>query len=65
MVGLRELDNPVWLGEWQWTKKHAVNDGENRGVCANAQSEGEYGNGRKAGIFPEHARGISQVLPDG
>src|SRR6266566_1870747 len=53
----------IGSGIGQRPKKHGINHGENGGVRAHAESDGEHDNGGKAGVFAEHARTEAQVLP--
>ena len=46
-------------------KDKTIHYTEKSRVHSHAQGEGQHGNGSKAEILPEHANGISQVLPDG
>src|SRR6267378_2501486 len=48
-------DEAVWLRIGQGAEENGVNDGENRGIRANAESEGEYRDGREAGAALQHA----------
>jgi hypothetical protein len=44
------------------TEKDAIHDGEDGGVRADTESEGEYSDGGEAGGFAHHAEGIVGVL---
>ena len=61
-VLLVDGDELAGLCVGQWIEEHAVDDGEERGIGADAESQGEQGDGRKAWRFEEHAQGITQVL---
>src|SRR6266446_443050 len=50
-----------WIG--QRPKKHGINQGENGGIRAHAESDREHNNSSEAGVFAEHARTEAQVLP--
>jgi len=52
---LPKADEAVWLRIGQGAEENGVNDGENRGIRANAESEGEYRDGREAGAALQHA----------
>jgi len=52
---LPNADEAVWLRIGQGAEENGVNDGENRGIRANAESEGEYRDGREAGAALQHA----------
>ena len=49
----------------QRKKQHGVNDGENRGVGADAQRKREDSDNGEAGILPQHARAETQILQQG
>src|SRR6266404_1983969 len=47
---------------WQRAHQHAVDDTEDRGVCADAERQRQHRNEGKAGIAHENARAIAGVL---
>ena len=49
----------------QIAKEHGVDQGENRGVGANAEGENEDGDGSEARRFAQHPQGVAQVLNQG
>ena len=53
----------VRFGEWKRIEEYTVDDGEEGGVGADAQSESEDGDGGEAGILEEHAHAVADVLP--
>jgi hypothetical protein len=50
----------IWVG--QRIEDDSVDDGEERGIGADAEGQGEDGDGGEAGGFEEHAQGVTQVL---
>ena len=52
---------PVRLAERQRPQQHGVDDGEDRGVGADAEGQGEHGHGREARPGQEDADRVSEV----
>ena len=64
-LGLKHVEKLLcsWVGKR--LQEHGVNDAENGGVGADAESECEDGNDGEAGRLAEHANGEAEVLPAG
>ena len=62
IVLLKKDHQLILLGEGQRPKEHAVNDAEDGGVGADAESESEDGDDGEAGAFDEEAEGEADVL---
>src|SRR6266508_1600545 len=45
-------------------QKQRIDDAEDRGVCANAERQGQYSNQREAGILEQHSQAIPQILKE-
>ena len=45
-------------------QEDAVDDAEDRGICADAERQGEHGDGRECGAFRQHSGAENQVLPE-
>src|SRR5438876_8556674 len=43
-------------------KQQGVDEGENRGVCADAEPQGQHGNGGEARIFQERSKGVAKIF---
>ena len=56
-------DDAVGLVVGQRGQQRSVNDAEDGGVGANAEREGENGDRREAGIFPEQTQAEKEVAP--
>jgi hypothetical protein len=54
--------NLIRVAEGQRAEKYGVDDGENRGVCANAQGHGGDGDGCETRILSQHAEREAEVL---
>src|SRR5580658_1210876 len=65
LVAFDELDDAIRLGKWQGTKKDAVDDSEDRRVCADAEREGQYSDDRKGWGFCQNTQSVTKVLPKG
>src|SRR5271170_6053968 len=50
------------ITEGQRTQKLGINDRENRGVRADAQSQSEDSDGGESGIFRQHANAVANIL---
>jgi hypothetical protein len=61
---LRDRDEFVRIGRRQIAKEHAVQDGENAGVDADAQGERDYRNDGKQRVLAESAQAVANVLPE-
>src|SRR5205823_14859875 len=47
---------------WYGSQEHGVDEAEDRGVGADAEGEGEHGDGGEAGGLAKHAQSVTQVL---
>ncbi len=63
-VGFGELDNAIRFGKRQRAEEDAVDDGEDRGVCADAECEGQDGNDSKGWGFCQYTQAVPKVLPE-
>ena len=59
-----DADQLFRLGKGERPEQHRVNHAENCGVGADAEGEREYGDDGEAGIFPQHARAVADVLKE-
>ena len=50
------------VGIGERVEQHAVDDGEERGVRADAEREGEHGGRREAGRLEQHANRVAQIV---
>ncbi len=60
-----EKDELLGIFDGKEAQEDLIEEGENGGVCADAESQGEDGYGGKAGSADEHAEGIFQVAKGG
>src|SRR5260370_13014145 len=60
-----EQDELLRILDGEEPQQDLVEKGENGGVRADAESQGQYGNGREAGDAHEHAEWVLQVPKDG
>src|SRR6266581_3651987 len=60
-----EQDELLRILDGEEPQQDLVEKGENGGVRADAESQGQYGNGREAGSAHEHAECVLQVAKDG
>ena len=58
-------DQPAGLRIGQRTQQHRVHHAENRGRGADSQRQAGYRRGGEAGILPQHAKPVSNVLREG
>jgi hypothetical protein len=61
---MREAHELVRILERQWLEEYAVDDAEDRGAGADAESEGERGCDRESAMLDQCASGVAQILPD-
>ena len=59
-----DADQALGLMERQRLQQHAVHHAEDRRIGADPQREREGGQRREAGLLPQHARGVAQILPE-
>jgi hypothetical protein len=59
-----EVGEACGIFERQRTKEHGVDDRKDGSVGADADSQGEDGDGGKAGGFSEHADAVAKVLSE-
>jgi len=55
-------DELIGLRVRKWSEKHTVDHGENGGIGADAQGEGEHRDGDEAWGFPQHAEAEAYIL---
>src|SRR5713226_8130227 len=60
-----EKDELLGIFDGKEAQEDLIEEGENGGVCADAERQGEDGYGGKAGSADEHAEGIFQVAKGG
>src|SRR5258708_22299669 len=60
-----EQDELLGILDGEEAQQDLVEEGENGGVGADAESQGQDGHGGKAGSAREHAEGVLQVAQDG
>src|SRR5271167_1346015 len=65
LITFHELDKAIRLGKRERAEEDAVDDGEDGGVRANAQSQGQYRDQSERWGFCQHAQAVSKVLPEG
>src|SRR5258708_17677507 len=53
------------MRKWEGAEKDGVDDGEDGGIGADAESEGEHGDGGEAWSLAEHPQPESEVLKKG
>src|SRR5207245_11002116 len=65
-AGLRwrviKLYERVRLVKWQRAQQDRIDHAEDRGIRADAEGEGEHGDGRESGILAQHAQAEAQIL---
>src|SRR5207245_11562148 len=54
----------VGIRERQRIEEHTVDDGEERGVRADAQGQRQNSDRREAGILSQHAQSVADILPE-
>jgi hypothetical protein len=52
------------IGVAEGAKQYGADDGEERGIGADAEGDGEYDGRSEAGAFGDHAGGEAKVLPE-
>jgi hypothetical protein len=57
-----DLDEAVSIAEREWLKKDGMDDAEDCGVGANAESHDEDGDSREPGAFEQVPAGEFQIL---
>ena len=62
VAAVEQLDEAARLPVGQRPQQHAVDDGEDRRIRADAERQRQRGDGREAGLTAEHARGVPDVL---
>src|SRR6266849_5198154 len=60
-----EQDELLGFLDGKEAQQDLVEEGENGGVCADAESQGQDGYGGEAGSAGEHAKGVLEVAKDG
>ena len=61
-AAVEQHDQPIGIVIRQRPQQHAVDDGEDGGVGADAERERQHGDEREAGLPAQHARGVAKVL---
>ena len=61
-VTRRDVDEFGGTRKWKRAEEDGVDDAKDRGVGANAQGQGQDGNGGEGRIFAEHAQTEADVL---
>ena len=62
---MKQLDQPAGLAKRQRPQQHAIDDGKNGGVGADAERERQDGDEGKPGLAPQHTAGVADVLKQG
>ena len=65
VVGLNEQDEAIGFGEGERAKEQAVDDGEDGGVRADAERQGEDRDGGEARRLSQGPKTEAEVLPQG
>jgi len=59
-----QIYKAIWLVIRQRPEQRGVDDAENRSVRADSERQRQRGDQREAGMFQQHSRSVSQVLPE-
>src|SRR6266446_5390184 len=60
-----ESHEALGIGVRKRAQHHGVDDGEERGICTDTQSERQDGNSGETWIFAEHADAVAAIREDG
>ena len=63
-VAVGDPDQPIGLGERQRPQEQRVDDAEDGGAGADAEPGDEDGERREAGVAPQRADGVAQILKE-
>ena len=63
-VAVGDPDQPIGLGEGQRAQDQRVDDAEDRDAGADAEAGDEDGERREAGVAPQDADGVTQILKE-
>ena len=61
--GRRERHDAIGIGKGQRLEEHGIDDGEDRGIGADAERQHEHREDRESRIPPKRAQGVADVLP--
>ena len=59
---MEDFDKTPGIADWERVEHQAVHHCEDGGVCADAEREGQNGDGGEAGGIAHHAEGVADVL---
>src|SRR5262249_20519715 len=64
-MGFGDDDEAIGIGVWQGAQQDGVNDGEDGGVGADSEGDGQESDASESGILTQDAQRVANVVPGG